>query len=281
LAFPDHRVVVEQDAFDDNQELLNIIAAWRADDELLPEGALREYCLDIRWTETLQPDLLRKVLLMSARAWQHSIPTGEYREYLGELVSALVLRPGIIAHTLGKSADQAFAAALRDLTLAWMSRVRQIDEECDYWVPYYASLGCLWPIIRAFHDRWLVLDTAGFARCFVGWTLILCFRDADNPVLMSRRPNTPWEHLTSTDHFAWLLENRGEMARFLDRDLMMGALDRCVHRLGGDDERWLATEVRRCIKTAGPRFSARIADVLHNVAPGGDGYWSEDFGIIR
>jgi hypothetical protein len=275
LAFPEHRVVVTQEAFDDNHELLNIIARWRIDDVLLPEGALREYCLDIRWTEILQPDLLRKVLMMSARAWSLSIATAKYREYLGDLVSALCLRPGIIASTLGKMADRAFAHALMDLTLMWMSRESQIDEECDRWVPYYSSLGCLWANVREFHDRWLALNTAGLARCFVCWALMLCFSDADNPVFLSRRPRTPWDHLTSTDHFPWLPEKR-----FLDRDCMVRALNRCIDQLN-DHERWLAAEARRCIEAGAPLLSARIADVLHNLAPGADEYWSHDFGIVR
>jgi len=280
LAFPEHSVPVTQESFDGNRELLSAIARWRSGDALLPESALREYCLDIRWTDTLQPDLLRKVILMSARAWHVSITNGEYCEYLGDLVAALYERRGVISETLGQRVEAEFAGALRDLTLDWMGELNQIDEQCDRWIPYYSSMGCLWPDIRLFHDRWLQLETAGLARCFVSWALMLCFRDKDNPLFISRSPTPPWDHLTATDHLPWRPENMQEMRRFLDVRIMLGALDRSLARLP-DHEKWLALEVRKCVEAAPAILESRIGDVFHNLSPHSDGCWSQELGIVR
>lgn len=282
-----------EQAFDYDQAPLERIAREGRLGAAVLGPALEEYCLDLRWVDTLQPDLLRHALPLLLEAWQSFLFDGSHQDVALALHSALSARPNILATTLDAQSAEIVRDFMAESILSRISGTVQLrvgsGSDIDRWLACLGSYGCIWPDAGRIFQEWGSTRYRGCSLSAVQYLSLLVYDDRENPVFADRvvaggALPVPWEYASNGVGEHWLTENLASFREAMTLEYVAKWLDRAHRSLAGQPEAELAALVAEDMALQPYLVEGRLMDLsdhLASTAPSSDKYWRDATGSQR
>jgi hypothetical protein len=281
---------IRQEGFD-QPELLDLLRDGRLDGPVI-EASLCEYCLCIKYVETLQADLMYHALPLCFRVWQDCLFSGQYEETAAALHSALFRRPDVIAETIGHDAartieDFAAESILSRISVEQTLRKKPGDLSAHRWMAFLASYGCIWGNVARILNEWRSVHFRGYAIAAVQYLSLFAYDDREQTIFPSHSSSEgggapyPWSCAGGySDSPKWRKENVEHMKQFLTVVSIQEWARAAAEKVDEENERKIANLVYEDITLQPYRVESRVRDVLHHIDSGtAYSYWSDSFGM--
>lgn len=269
LGSPKSPKEITQEPYEGNPRHLRRLARgdWRT--ELPKSDDLFDYIEDINWCDVIQPDLFRYMLPVLLEMWRQDL----MRETLSGdgnvdwFYNGLACR-GHVKNLLGDKAEQAAGTFMRNAILdridneQWLShKARSVSPQV--WISALASLGIIFPEIKALWQEWWSLETSGQARALLQYSSVLLY-EYDNPLFRLFAPDDSgppllWEPEGEIYEKCWLPENVEFLRSVMTVDYVEDGVLRAVEKLREIESVDLLDCLVADLKSQRPILERRIA----------------------
>jgi hypothetical protein len=244
-------------------------------------GLVQNYLTDLKWADTVQPDLLSAMLPFAWAAWQNALLGGQCVDACSELNSLLFKKPDLLAQALDQRLLDRLLEFVRASLLFAVSSDRYRGGQQE-WTPFWTSVSAYWPnMVAGVWDTLSGSSDPEHATSLLVYISRLAYQDADNVLLDRRDMPPPWAHATFDSDLCWGPEAVHSLEVRLDWPPTCALLDRLGQRLAGTPR---ATDYEMVISDIqGSReqvFVRRRSNLLRNLAkPGLANFWDDELDI--
>jgi hypothetical protein len=262
---------ITQEPFDFDDGHLRRLARLKPT-ERAAAGDLWNYTQDLRYTGSIQTQLLLHVLPFALQAWHEDLRGADgYGGFVVQFYPAL-LNHGVFETHLKSEQSQAVSQFMRDSIIEEIDDQRGLTSQgmgarAYRWIGALATHGVLFPDVERLWMDWWSLETSGRAIAAVQYISALMYPVDENPIFApwthqgGGGPPCLWDWAGDLFEHRWRVENVTFLERALTPDAVGDVLRSAAQRLEQHPEGPIASRVLADLPARADLLAARGAEL--------------------